>query len=281
VQDSAAQAGLALDFLARDLQSALLRNDANIWLASDVLNTTAEASAHGWFVSGALKPAGVESQQLVPVGVAPHIEDARFGLTGCWLRFFVGKPDSNATGRDLSAPSAVGYQILRKRTGPRGTDARYRLYRAEVRPTASASGRPGTFQSGYDITAGNYAAASSTQADAGTVLTPVAADALADNVIDFGLWFYVKNAAADLQRVSPLTNADCSCRVPSGGVVPTAVDVMLRVLTQEGAAQISAIESGLVSRPPAYASDAEWWWAVAEANSAVYSRRIELKGALP
>ncbi len=276
--DNSAAANLALDLLERDLQSALLRNDTHVWLASDVINSPAQVATHGWFVAGSIKPAGTQSQQLLPTGPAPQVEDARFGLSGCWLRFFTGKPDTNGTGRDLSAPSAVGYQILRRRIGATGGEARYRLYRADVRQTASSSGRPGTFQSGYDITLGNYAAASTTQGDAGTVLTPALADALADNVVDFGLWFYVRTPGGDLRRVYPATNADLSWRVPQAGMVPQVADVMLRVLTQDGATQINAIESGLVTRPAIYATDADWWWAIALANSSVFTRRIELKG---
>jgi prepilin-type N-terminal cleavage/methylation domain-containing protein len=281
VQDTAVAASLALDLLERDLQAAAVRNDTNVWLASEVINSTAQVAAHGWFVAGSIKPAGAQSQRLLPAGPAPHIEDARFGLSGCWLRFFTGKPDTNGTGRDLSAPSAVAYQILRRRIGATDGEARYRLYRADVRQTASGSGRPGTFQSGYDITTGNYATGSTTQGDAGTVLTPATADALGDNVVDFGLWFYVRTPSGDLQRVYPTTNADLSARVPQGGVVPQVADVMLRVLTLDGATQINAIEAGLVVRPEIYATDADWWWAIALANSAVFTRRIELKGGAP
>jgi prepilin-type N-terminal cleavage/methylation domain-containing protein len=281
MQDTAVAASLALDLLERDLQSAMVRNDTNVWLASDVINSTGQLAVHGWFVTGAIKPAGAQSQQLLPSGPAPQIEEARFGLSGCWLRFFTGKLDTNGTGRDLSAPSAVAYQILRRQIGATGGEARYRLFRADVRQTASGSGRPGTFQSGYDITLGNYATASSTQGDAGTVLAPALADALADNVVDFGLWFYVRTSNGDLQRIYPTTNADLSWRMPQGGVVPQVADVMLRVLTQDGATQVNAIESGLVARPAIYATDADWWWAVALANSAVFTRRIELKGSAP
>ena len=54
---------------------------------------------------------------------------------------------------------------------------------------------------------------------------------------------------------------------------------MLRVLTDDGAKLIDAIESGdgVVVRPSG-STDAEWWWSVAEANSRVYVRRIQLKG---
>jgi hypothetical protein len=31
-------------------------------------------------------------------------------------------------------------------------------------------------------------------------------------------------------------------------------------------------------RPPQYSSDADWWWAIVEAHSRVYTRRVEVKG---
>ena len=58
-------------------------------------------------------------------------------------------------------------------------------------------------------------------------------------------------------------------------------DVMVRILTEEGARIIGGMErgSGTLLRPTAYATDGEWWWAVVEANSRVVVRRIEIKGA--
>jgi hypothetical protein len=57
---------------------------------------------------------------------------------------------------------------------------------------------------------------------------------------------------------------------------------MIRSADGWGATQLEAIELGRIpSRPPAYASDAEWWWAVVEANSRVFVRRIEIKGTAP
>ena len=60
---------------------------------------------------------------------------------------------------------------------------------------------------------------------------------------------------------------------------PEVADVMMRVLTEDGAKMIDALESGAgVVIRPAGSTDAEWWWSVAEANSRVYVRRIYLKG---
>jgi hypothetical protein len=55
---------------------------------------------------------------------------------------------------------------------------------------------------------------------------------------------------------------------------------MLRILTEEGATLLEAIETGRVPRPPAYGTDAEWWWGVVEANSRVFTRRVAIRGGV-
>src|SRR5262249_2906790 len=137
------------------------------------------------------------------------------------------------------------------------------------------------FQSGYDVTAGNYAAASGTQGDPGTVVSPASGDALTDNVVDFGVWFYVRNSGGALRRIHPLTATDFSYRAPVAAVVPEVVDVMLRIVSPAGAIELNSLEMGRLVRPAQYANDAEWWWGVVEAHSTVFVRRIELKGVGP
>jgi hypothetical protein len=43
-----------------------------------------------------------------------------------------------------------------------------------------------------------------------------------------------------------------------------------------GAATLEALEAGRLIRPAGFATDADWWWSVAEQNSRVYFRRIEI-----
>ncbi|MEZ5414779.1 MAG: hypothetical protein R3F03_10755 [Opitutaceae bacterium] len=38
------------------------------------------------------------------------------------------------------------------------------------------------------------------------------------------------------------------------------------------------MEAGLVQRPSLYATDADWWWAVVEAQSRVFSARVVIAG---
>jgi hypothetical protein len=56
---------------------------------------------------------------------------------------------------------------------------------------------------------------------------------------------------------------------------PEVVDVMVRILTTEGASAISAYEEGLIPVPEGFSED-EYWWELAEGNSEVYVRRIRV-----
>ena len=55
----------------------------------------------------------------------------------------------------------------------------------------------------------------------------------------------------------------------------------MRIVSEEGATLIEAMEAGRVNRPVNYATDADWWWGVVEANSTVFIRRVEIKGVAP
>ena len=275
-----AEAKLALDLLERDLQSALYRADGNTWLAVDVTNSAAGLGNRGWLTSGAIKPATAESLRLLPesdTGGVRHLSEARFGLSGAWLRFIASTAESSS---ELALPRAVAYQICRRPlTGPVSESnpaaVRYTLFRAAV-------GSDNTFAAGYNLLAGNYASTSGTPLatrSPATLTNPNVTDALASNVIDLGVWLYVREGDGSLRRVYPVTTGDLSHAVQSGAEeMPQVADIMLRILSEEGATLIENIERGRVTRPAHHANDAEWWWAVAEAHSRVYTRRIEIKG---
>lgn len=92
--DTAAQARLVLDFMERDLQSALHRDDGGRWLAVDILDAPTALGSHAWLVQPSMKPGDTASLRLLgepDEGVAT----ARFGLSGCWLRF-VASPSEAA-----------------------------------------------------------------------------------------------------------------------------------------------------------------------------------------
>jgi type II secretory pathway pseudopilin PulG len=67
------------------------------------------------------------------------------------------------------------------------------------------------------------------------------------------------------------------------GQVPDVVEIMVRILTEEGARQIAALESGRlgITPPDGLGANtqgrAEWWWRIADANSVVFTRQIDLK----
>jgi prepilin-type N-terminal cleavage/methylation domain-containing protein len=198
------------------------------------------------------------------------------------------------------------------------TSQGYLLHRSEVRPAAIASNMPGVLESGYNLdpdvtshyTRNNLTGARNDGSQTGdprgiqvpgsnTGATGRNLDAvIADNVIDFGIRCYVHDAAqpGGLRLVFP---ADATGR-PSGNansryiptlppgtvpdasnfsqIVPDVVDVMLRILTDEGASLIANIERNqtpALVAPLKYQSNAAaWWWGVAMENSRVFTRRI-------
>ena len=103
---------------------------------------------------------------------------------------------------------------------------------------------------------------------------------IANHVVDFGVRGYAyENDAANggltLREIFPLDAADLDYR--GGGLLaadgtrrpyPAVIDVMLRVLTDEGARRIAAFEAGRA------AGD---WWDIASTHSVVFIRRIRLK----
>ncbi len=281
---TAAQAKLALDMIERDLQAAVFRLDGGTWLAVDVSNLPSALATHGWLTAGIMKPAGAESLRLLPdssAGTARSVGEARFGLSGAWLRFITTNVEA-----DGSLPIAVSCQIARRPLSgginPGNPAAvRYTLFRAAV----SAEG---TLASGNDVVASAYNSTSvnpSATRSPATLTNPNSADALATNVVDFGVWLYVRDTADGLRRIFPVDDSDTAHAArdlgpaPDANRFPEAADVLIRILTEEGATLLSEMESGKgwVARPAAYATDAAWWWVLVEANSHVYTRRVEIK----
>ncbi len=283
---ASAQASLALDMIERDLQGAMFRADGGTWLAVDVINNATALVPHGWLTSPSMKPSTVESNRLVPVvddGTTPVIGNARFGLSGCWLRFVTTNVESSG-----ALPIAVSYQIARRPVS--GTiaasnpaDVRYTFFRSAVSTSM-------TFSAGYDVTASGYGSASvspSTSRNPKTLMNPNTTDALATNVVDFGVWFYARDDTnGGLRRIFPSDNADFTHVAHAVGAVaddnrfPEVADVMVRILSERGATLLEELEhgGGHVVRPTNFASDAEWWWGIVETHSTVYVRRIELRG---
>ena len=302
---TAAQAQLALDQITQDLEGALFRADGNVWLAATVLADTG--------LSGQWKPAAVPSQakpgnthaRTLNLS-APALEEARFGVAGVWLRFFTTKPDTSASVSDLPAPVAVGYQIIRQNvTSSPVSEQRYLLFRGEVRRTRTAGGAAGVFEAGYNLDplaapATPYMTASGTAGDPGNLLRPPLGAVLADNVIDFGVRLYQREggglrllfparpaAAGAAPAIGMLSNAVppasetqhlvCSAEPAEDDFYrhsfPDTAEVMIRVLTDQGARLIAAYEAGRL-QPPAGVPPADYWWSLAESHSRVFTRRI-------
>ena len=288
-QDSftmAAQAALALDLIERDLQAAIFRRNGQTWMAIEVTNSPASLDLRGWLIAALMKPGTIESQRLIPnlaEGIHPLVDDARFGLSGAWLRFVTTNVESNG-----SVPIAVSYQIARRPVSGavlanNPADVRYTLYRSAIGATATFSTGTDVTNSGYNSTSANSAASRNPK----TMMNPNSADALATNVVDFGLWLYFRDTVSgDLRRIFPADNDDTTHNANGTGVVadpnrfPEVADVMVRILSDQGATSISAMEngSGTLIRPAQYASDAEWWWGVVETHSQVYVRRMVVAG---
>lgn len=316
-----AQARIVLDQLQLDLQGALFRDDGNVWMAADLLNASNGGSTGLWQIAARNpKPAGGLSldipatrADLIPTERG-KLENARFGTAGVWLRFFTTSRGTNtaSTPTTISAPVAVGYQIIRRftATNPANLNTAYLLHRSEARPAAAAN-RPGVLESGYTITAAAYTTSTSganngsQTGDPRSIQVPGSIrnldSVIADNVIDFGVRCYVKDVAAPggLRLIFPanangaLTNSPQPLRaqLPSNTppaspeynarfLRPEVVDVMVRILTEEGAALIANIERNqtpALTVPQKYNNNAQqWWWGVAQENSRVYTRRIVL-----
>mgnify|MGYP001346245258 CR=1 FL=1 len=296
------QAEQALDLIARDLQSAVLRRDGRVWLAATVQPNQSGAGDIGGTLGtwsppvrkpGAENP-GTPNSSLDLEPASGRTEDCRFGMAGVWLRLIADVPDRNDAIAGISAPRAVGYQVVRRAVSS-GTGAaqRYALFRSEVRPYAdeSPARERSTFAVGCDLFAAGYntAAGGGNIGDAGTVRRPRRDLLLANEVIDFGARFYRTSAVAGgvRQLLFPTGNdnrgfaatADTTALPPNptvaGGAmsygIPTEAELLVRVLTEEGARQIEALEEGRLT--------GAMWWEIVLAHSVVLTRRVELEAS--
>jgi hypothetical protein len=245
------------------------------------------------------------------------LDEYRFGQAGVWLRFFTKQVTASTT---TSAPIAVAYQIVRIKPRANSTEYRYQLFRSTVRPGPNTTNLSVLF-AGYDLlvpaaTIDNYnstptAATNDAIGDPGSVRKPDREVLLANNVIDFGVRFWTKSAGGALALQFPATGGVpdnknlafvASVKTPASIVVagipyhvaaasdtltegyPDFVDVVIRVLTDEGARVIEAYENGNSVAPPKPSSStltlAQWqqayWWTLALEHSVVYVERIPI-----
>jgi prepilin-type N-terminal cleavage/methylation domain-containing protein len=280
-----------LDQLERDLQTATHRRDGNRWLALDLLDDAAALTNHGWLLgSGITKPGGGGSLRPLPPadnrGVRP-LEEARFGLSGAWLRFVATNVESGA-----SLPTVIAWQVARRPvTGnPVATNpasVRYSLYRSAVAPDEVLAAGHDVLAPAYGSTSNNPSSATSTAyRQPRNVTNPSHANLIASNVVDFGCWLYARAPGGDLSRIYPASDGDQSHHAIGQSTAndtrfPAVADLIVRILSEEGAAQVEAIEAGRLRRPAEFGDDAAWWWSVVDAHSSVFTRRIEIMGAAP
>ncbi len=295
------QAEQALDLLARDLQTAVLRRDGRVWLAATVQPDQSGAGDCGGTLGawsppvrkpGAADP-GAPDSSLALAPPSGRIDDCRFGMAGVWLRFVTNVPDRNDESAAVSAPRVVAYQIVRRAVAANaGSAQRYGLFRAEVRSYSDVSParERSTATCGYDVFAAAYnsTAGGGNIGDGGTIRRPRRDQLLANDVIDFGVRFFRRTAVGgDPVLLFPIdeTNRGFAATTSIGATppnpsvslaamrygFPTEAEVFVRVLTEEGARQIEAIEAGRLVGPR--------WWEIAVAHSVVLTRRVGLEAS--
>jgi type II secretory pathway pseudopilin PulG len=302
-----------LDQLSQDLSGAVLRRDGNVWLAATIQRDPpgdgdADTPLADWGDSD--KPSGTVADDSLAIGtaaLAPPINELRFGKTGVWLRFITTPPAANGGPLEqVSAPRAVAYQIIRRDLGTAANPQfSYQLFRSEVRPYSEVAAEQArsTFGIGYNLyttAPQGYNAPNNPGADqrAATIRNPRPEQLIGNDVIDFGLRLFERNAAGALVEVFPVNRRDSVAPPPpnsvSGGSLayaattdtaavqsgfgpvsattrgfPAAAEILVRVLTPEGARLIQAFEEGTLT--------GQTWWEIADKHSQVFTRYVEIK----
>lgn len=257
-----------------------------------------------WTAGVQTKPRAVDSPSslelqpdgpLVPAELQ-HLEEFRFGMAGVWLRFFTVEPDRNDGGLgSLSAPRAVAYQILRYQEGDADSPFQYGLFRSWAGPDRSFAAGMSLFDTlavPSSVAEYNIGDASSSGL-AGNIRRPRRESLLANNVVDFGVRIWCRDSSGNLVVRFPLTATNYGFAGRGGNFAPgdlntvppaaagtppvfedmsfgfpEEIEVFLRVLTDEGAAQLDAFEKG---RVPGAA-----WWDIVLESSVVHTRRIRV-----
>ncbi|MFO1484976.1 MAG: hypothetical protein U1F71_16560 [Verrucomicrobiaceae bacterium] len=278
--DRGARVRLMTSLLVSDLQSAIVRQDGNTWLAIDILAKTDNSGS--WVNAAGQKPAEA-SLQLDPREKDEkgrewaNPEDYRFGVGGMWLRFITTAADRDVftDGKPVSGDvNAVSYQLIRRAMPSAGfinddANASYQLFRSIVRSDH-------TFENGYVVDA--YDSGSAQQGEPGEMKSPSPDSMLCDNIIDFGIIIHewsddgriVQGFPMRHESLPPLKDKN-RYRVPQDGV-PAMIEVMVRVLSASGARELRGLETQGISP--------EQWWQIARRESRVYSRSVSLPRSL-
>lgn len=301
-----------LDRIQEDLHCAIYKNDGNAWMAITLLE---DADNSGSWVESSIGKSNVESLRITPsdwsngpndpiaeLNNQLKFHDSRFGIGGAFLRFFTQAPELDSTIQNTGGARAVAYQIIRcGLTSSSTSRPRYQLFRSDVTNIE-------TFQAGYNLhpSSSSYTQGSNGMRKPSNITNPIfnspdgpSTDfSLAANVVDFGIRAYIlendSSGTGTLLQIFPDVNASTGGGTPpydflatsnmdyftSGKpsklyAFPDVIDVMVRILTTEGASAISAYEEGLIPPPEGFTPE-QYWWELAEKNSEVYSRRIKV-----
>ena len=253
----------------------------------------------------------LQDAEIDSLGQGPFAK-SRFGLAGTWLRFFTQSPELDPQAKGDGAARAVSYQIIRYGiTGSSNSRKRYHLFRSDVSAKntfeAGYNLHPEN-DSWYGSDASNISVDSNflgTPRVPSTLINPVIEEggdylptsfSLATNIIDFGIRAYhlEKNSfgTGNLVQIFPPIDQDSSGNLlaeeflatshipyqvitdPTFYLFPDVVDVMVRVLSEEGASILESFENG--DFPNTEEVD---WWSIAEEHSKVYFRRIKIYGS--
>lgn len=301
-----------LDRIQEDLHCAIYRNDGNVWMAATILEDT--SNSNSWKEASAEKPT-TTSLRITPNDWTDGpddlfaksnnqipLHDSRFGVAGTFFRFFTQAPELDPEATNSGGARAISYQIIRYGITKASTSrSRYQLFRSDVSVNE-------TFKAGYNLHPSSepYSQGSNGSREPANIKNPIfngddglSTDfSLASNIIDFGIRAYLINrnsyGTGQLRQIFPDVNASSGGGNPpyeyfatsntnyraSGKptrlyAFPEVIDVMVRILTTEGASAISAYEDGLIPTPSGKNPD-EYWWEIAEKNSEVYTRRVRV-----
>ena len=306
-----------LDRIQEDLQCAIMRNDGNNWFVATVLGEEAPDNSDdpwsenlednpkpvGFSLRVSLRhweEQGLEVDEILKENEQGRLTESRFGKRGVWLRFFTQAPEVDPDAQNSGAARAVSYQIIRHGliTDSQDAQPRYQLFRSDVSVE-------NTIKAGYNLNplfdeSGNFEYGQLALNQTGIRQTSLIKNPLvkidgylpttfsmAANIIDFGIRAYTIRQRSDgtgyLNQIFPDVRENgstdeyelvCSSKADS---FPQIVDVMVRILTSEGASVIALFEEGKLPVPSSFKGDTEdYWWELAEENSDVFVRRIKV-----
>ncbi|MDQ8182462.1 type II secretion system protein [Pelagicoccus sp. SDUM812005] len=262
-------AQIALDQIARDIESAIFQerkgaDEAEQEIGLPMLAATALGDGD---VSQSKRWVGKDNSKRP---ASWHFDPAahRYGWAGTWLRFFTAAPSFNA----------VGYQIIRRTPFGDSTEPRYLLHRTVIRHDNTVNG-------GFDISANGFKDGNTTNG----LLSPRLDGVLLEDVIDFGVRFYIydddmdatDDTPAGLRLIFPAddngnlsaTDTEHLAMYHSEGDYdsryPELVEVFLRVLDDVGADKLLALEEG---------TSTETYEGIVEQHGHLYRRMVRLPG---